>query len=302
MDHFLAGCRFNTSIDWIIVTDIEQIEDVAENIHFIKSDLDSINKLAYLKLGFPVKIRTPYKICDFKPLYGLIFEDWLKKYDYWGYCDIDLILGRIEQFLSPDKLWEYDIISTYKGFLSGPFCLYRNTEKLKKLFTYYPDYKSLLQNPNYLGFDENIQRKSIVGFSLRKIWYLFQFIVSSIFNANSNPFTIREFRYQFQWYVKRKTVNELYPSDFTEIVFSKYKKGKNKLYTEELVLSDSYYKRMNRKTWRLQWNNGILSDLDNTRQIFGFHFRESKNLPGFKVDNFTGEFFITEKGIFNNKA
>ncbi len=299
MDHFLAGCGFNTSIDWIIVTDIEQIAEVAENIYFIKSDLNSFNKLAGRKLGFAIEIQNPYKLCDFKPAYGLIFEDLLEKYDYWGYCDIDLILGKIEQLLPPHKISDYDILSTYKGFISGPFCLYRYTDKLKRLFTFHPDYKFLLQDPDYLGFDENIQRNAISGLSLQKILYLLQYIFHSRCGFNLKSFSFREFRYQFQWYVKRKTINEKSVSDITEIAFIKHRKDEIKVFTDELVLSDSYFKRLNRKTWNIRWKDGILTDMDNSRQLFGFHFRESKNYPGFKIDKFAGEFMITEKGISN---
>jgi hypothetical protein len=301
LNHFMAGCGYNPSIDWLLMTDIENIPKVSKNIHIIKSDLDAFNKLAGYKLGFPVEVQNPYKLCDFKPAYGLIFEDWLEKYDYWGYCDMDLILGKIEQFQPTDKILNYDIISTYKGFLSGPFCLYRNTEKLKRLFTVHPDYKSIFQDPNYLGFDENIQRSSISGYSLRKIFYFFQFIFNLQFKSELFSFSFKELRYQFQWFVKRKTVSEQNLSDISEIAFLKHRIGEIKVFTEELLYSDSYYKRLNRKTWRIKWEKGILTDLDITRQIFGFHFRESKNQPGFKIDNYDGAFTTTEKGIFNER-
>jgi hypothetical protein len=300
MDHFLAGCGFNTSIDWLFITDIEQIPDITENIQIIKSDLNSFSKLATLKLGFPVEIRNPYKLCDYKPAFGLIFEDWLEKYQYWGYCDVDVIPGKIDHFLPFTKISDYDIISTYKGFLSGPFCLFRNTENLKRLFTFHPDYKSLLQDPDYLGFDENIQRSAISGFSLQKILYLISFIIHSRCGLNIKSFSFREFRYQFQWYVKRNTINEQSPSDVTEIAFLKHRMGEIKVFSDELVFSDSYFKRLNKKSWRLGWKDGILTDMDNSKQIFGFHFRETKNSPEFRIEKFDGEFIITEKGIFNN--
>jgi len=299
--HFINGCKFNDHIDWIFVTDIKDIPIVSDNIHRINFSLDAFNNLAGKKLGFPVAIKNPYKLCDFKPAYGLIFEEYLEKYEYWGYCDIDIILGKTEQFLPFRKISNYDVISTYKGFLSGPFCLYRNIDSIKRLFTLNPQYKAILQNPKYLAFDENIQRSAISGITMVKILYFLQFILSSIFELNFYSFSLKEFRYQFQWFVKRKTIPEQYPADITEIAFLQHRLKEIKLYTHELLFSDSYYKRINRKTSRIKWEKGILTDMDKNRQIFGFHFRESKNHPGFIIDYYDGSFTITEKGIFKER-
>ena len=40
-----------------------------------------------------VTLDRPYKLCDFKPAYGFIFGEYLKEYDYWGHCDIDIVWG-----------------------------------------------------------------------------------------------------------------------------------------------------------------------------------------------------------------
>jgi hypothetical protein len=109
-------------------------------------------------------------------------------------------------------------------------------------------------------------------------------------------------RYQFQWFVKRKTIIEQSPADMTEIAFLKNRSGEIKLYTNELLYSDSYYKRLNRKSWRIRWEKGILTDMDNNREIFGFHFKESKNHPEFKIDDINETFTLTEKGILNDRA
>ena len=299
--HFLAGCKYNTFIDWFIINDTEKPAIIADNIHFTNLKLDDFNKLAGKKLGFPLEVQNQYKLCDLKPAYGLIFEDYLINYDYWGYCDIDLILGEMGQFLPIDKIMNYDIVSTYKGFLSGPFCLYKNTDTVKKLFTQNLLYKSIFQDPEYASFDENIQRMAISGVSILKIFYLILFVFSSLFKFRFYSFTLREFRYQFQWFVKRRTISETYPVDITEIAFIKCRNKEIKVFTKELLYSDSYYKRINRMTWRIRWKDGILRDLDKNRQIFGFHFREGKNNPGFIIQECTGSFTITEKGIFNNE-
>jgi len=60
-------------------------------------------------LGFEVDIESEYKLCDFKPAYGLIFSEHFKDYDFWGYCDIDIIFGNIRAYMTDVLLNEYDI-------------------------------------------------------------------------------------------------------------------------------------------------------------------------------------------------
>ena len=50
------------------------------------------------------------KLCDYKPAYGLIFEDELIGYDYWGFCDTDILLGDIYQFLEDYEFSQKNMI------------------------------------------------------------------------------------------------------------------------------------------------------------------------------------------------
>lgn len=60
---------------------------------------DELKEKIQSKFGFGIKITEPHKLCDYKPAYGYIFEDYLKEADYWGHCDIDTILGNLDKFL-----------------------------------------------------------------------------------------------------------------------------------------------------------------------------------------------------------
>lgn len=70
---------------------------------------------------FHVSIDSPYKLCDYKVAYGEIFERYLKKYDFWGYCDVDLFFGNVLKFVTKNLLDQYDRIYT-----RGHCCAYRN--------------------------------------------------------------------------------------------------------------------------------------------------------------------------------
>ena len=61
--------------------------------------------------------------------FGILYEDILKKYDFWGYCDIDLVFGDIRKFVTDELLSHYDRIYTY-----GHLCLYRNNEMMRHIY------------------------------------------------------------------------------------------------------------------------------------------------------------------------
>ena len=99
--------EFPPYFDLWIVTD-NKFDDLPDNVKIINITLDEFRKLAEKKLHKKVRIDYPYKLCDFKPLYGHILEDYLSDYDYWGHCDVDLIFGDLRRFFSEYKINKYE--------------------------------------------------------------------------------------------------------------------------------------------------------------------------------------------------
>lgn len=121
---FLASCAANPSIDFLIFTD-QPAPSLPQNVKFVSSSLEGFASRAGEKLGLRVCLDRPYKLCDFKPVYGNILEDYFSGYDYWGHCDIDLIFGDLRACFNRKRLWDYD------KFLSlGHLSLYRNTAEV----------------------------------------------------------------------------------------------------------------------------------------------------------------------------
>lgn len=125
-DLWIRSCEYNQTIDFFIVTD-NKFDDLPDNVKIINITLDEFRKLAEKKLHKKVRIDYPYKLCDFKPLYGHILEDYLSDYDYWGHCDVDLIFGDLRRFFSEYKINKYDRF-LHLGHLS----LYKNTPECKE--------------------------------------------------------------------------------------------------------------------------------------------------------------------------
>jgi hypothetical protein len=152
--YFVHSCRYNPSIDFFIISDDRIIQSLPANVKPVVMTLDDISKLASQKLGFEINISSGYKLCDFKPTYGFLFNELLKDYDFWGHGDIDVIFGNIRSFISDDILREHDLIVVRHDFLTGYFQLFRNSEKMNTLFMKSQDYRKVLQDNKHYCFDE----------------------------------------------------------------------------------------------------------------------------------------------------
>jgi hypothetical protein len=131
---FLNSCRRNPEFDWLIFTDNESNYSYPPNVHKIQMSFEEAKILIQSKFDFMISLSNPYKLCDYKPAYGYIFEDYIKEYDFWGHNDLDVIYGDLSKFISDNMLENYD-----KLFMLGHFTLYRNTYTLSRLFM--EDYK-----------------------------------------------------------------------------------------------------------------------------------------------------------------
>ena len=100
---WLESCKNNVEIDWILITDqkIENLKSI-KNIRIINSSLESLKSRFEKKLQMSISLQKAYKLCDYKPSYGLFFEEELKEYNYWGYCDMDMVFGKILKILPKD--------------------------------------------------------------------------------------------------------------------------------------------------------------------------------------------------------
>lgn len=146
------SCAANPSVDWLLFTDQEPAQ-VPDNVHVHRTAFPELAALARRKLDFPdLSLETPYKLCDYKVMYGVIFEDWIKDYDFWGYCDLDMVFGDLRGFFSDEMLDRYD-----KLLPCGHLSLYRNTPEVNARFRL-PGSKysaeEVMRSPWNYAFDE----------------------------------------------------------------------------------------------------------------------------------------------------
>lgn len=140
----------NHTIDFMFFTDAN-IEP-AKNIIVNKMIFDDFKQLVQNPFDFPIVLDRPYKLCEYKQSYGYILQDYIKKYDFWGYGDIDLVYGDIRAFLTDDVL-------KHKFLLGwGHLTLLHNDDDTNTYFmkkvSGYQDYKDAFRTSEITFFDE----------------------------------------------------------------------------------------------------------------------------------------------------
>jgi hypothetical protein len=150
--YWLKTAAYNQAIDFLIISDAK-IERLPDNVHVIHLSFGHTKKLIASKLGFSIRLEQPYKLCDFRPAYGIVFSEYLKDYDYWGHCDIDVVWGNLDTLLYKYEFYKYD-----KFLNRGHLTLYRNTERVNNAYKLHGstvgDYKTVFTSPLNFGFDE----------------------------------------------------------------------------------------------------------------------------------------------------
>jgi hypothetical protein len=156
IDHFIQSCEFNPKVDWLFFTDQPNLPQAPANIKFVKQSLSDFETRVKQKLNITPIIEFPRKLCDFRPTYGIVFDDYISGYDFWGHCDIDVIFGDLSLFLSDETLTSYDVISSrMQMHMSGHFSLYKNNDLLNNAYTKHKGHKKILASSIHVAFDES---------------------------------------------------------------------------------------------------------------------------------------------------
>ena len=93
---WLNSCQQNPTIDFIVFTDDKTTYNYPDNVKVEYTTFDKVKKQISDLFDFENSLDTPYKLCDYKPTYGLVFAKWLKDYDFWGLIATfsDIMKGR----------------------------------------------------------------------------------------------------------------------------------------------------------------------------------------------------------------
>lgn len=147
-DMWLYSCGRNRSVSFLLISNNERPENLPDNFIYIKEDFAATVARFQRCFDFPICLDSPYKFCDFRPAFGEVFAEELRGFDFWGFVDVDLILGNIRKWLTDDLLASYD-----KFYVHGHLTVFRNTEELNLLYRNM-DYKKVFSASYPFHFDE----------------------------------------------------------------------------------------------------------------------------------------------------
>lgn len=132
-------------ITFFLITDDETDYNFPDNFVVFYKKFPEIQELFKKKLNNSnLYLSHPYKLCDYKPCFGLVFSDILKGFSYWGHCDVDVVFGDIDNYLSKIDINMYDRL-----FSLGHFSLYKNNEIVNNAFRLKMDENA----PKFFDFD-----------------------------------------------------------------------------------------------------------------------------------------------------
>lgn len=123
--------------------------------YLVINDYDFLKKRIKDKLDIElVDERARYYISDFDPTFGVLFEEEIQGYDWWAHINLDCVYGRLHNYMTDEFLKDCDIFGNDPNAINGIFSLYRNIEKVNKLFYRIHPWKKILESPKLLAFDE----------------------------------------------------------------------------------------------------------------------------------------------------
>ncbi len=276
LGHFLNSCRENPSFSWVLISDAPKPVNLPGNVNWYPADLEEISEKVSEIIGKRVQITHPYKICDYRPAFGEIFKDLIGDHPFWGYNDLDIILGDVKKFLTPERLERYDVFSVRKNYMTGHFAVYRNIPMINRLFWKIPGVKKVFFRTGlHYALDE---RSRIAGKPLER---------------NPFPAWYNSMRYHFK-HIFGNPVR-----DMTTLLQSLEKKGEVRWFHKDLVRSDKWFSDRNVMEWEVLWEKGKLYDLTNNEELLHFHFLLSKREPVFlkNINTPSSRFVISRQGI-----
>ena len=114
------------------------------------------------------------KVWDYRPALGVLYADAAQSYEFWGHIDFDVVLGRVDRFVTDEFLNGIDMHSNHDAYVNGCWSLYRNEQTVNALFMEVPGWDRILSDPTPTGWAETEYSDEMLQAEhdgrLRKAW------------------------------------------------------------------------------------------------------------------------------------
>ena len=148
---WMQNFRAPKGYDLLIDTDLEEFKIRVKTI---------------LGIDFPGEWGSP-KVWDYRGALGLLYEEEIKSYDFWGTVDFDVVFGDVDKFVPDDMLMNLDVYSGHNKYVNGCFSLYRNSKEVRELFMRCEEWKEKMTDPTPSGWIENEYSRKLEQSGLR---------------------------------------------------------------------------------------------------------------------------------------
>jgi hypothetical protein len=215
---YLESCKWNPTVNWVFFSDQPKPNNVANNVRYVFLSLKDFSHLAGDRLRLPqFKLCDSYKLCDIRPAFGTLFEEYIKEYDYFGFGDLDVIYGNLRMFLD-EKMLIHDVISFHKHRLSGHLCFFANTEVNRNLHFTIKNWQLKFMNSRWLGLGDQM--------SIDRAKSLFFESYNTPF-VKDMPWKDGTYNYPTEWYWNRgRLTNNIDQCEFLYFHFMVWKGGR----------------------------------------------------------------------------
>lgn len=152
---FLASCELNPSIDWLLISDCGEPEYLPANVAYKSLNFEEYKKLVSTKIGVNFLNANAYKICDVRPMFGLIHEEDIQGYDFWAFGDLDLVYAsNLRDVFNSEILERYKLISNHATRISGHLTFVKNDQQMRYVFNKIPNWKEKVTADYHSSLDE----------------------------------------------------------------------------------------------------------------------------------------------------
>ena len=258
---FLQSASKQKDFDFIFFAEKDKLPYLSENIKLIKISFSEFNAIAINRGIIDSPLTYAYKLCDIKPAWFHILEDFLpeNKYDYVGYIDIDLVLGNINDFLPPIEIRKFDLCTITTEYISGAFTIMRNNSYMRTLYQRARGWQYIFNSNHHFAFDEKLR-------------------VSGLSEQESSH------------------INSKYGSlqSYSDIVFESYQYGIINIKADKYIAYESLPKL-------IKYEKGIITDIDTRTNFIMFQFVGAKQTVFWAYpdwDLLPDTFFINRYGFY----
>ena len=76
---------------------------------------------------------SPEYLVEFRPMYGSLFDQYLKRYSHWSYTSSNIVWGNLTEWMEAESLNKYDILTfantwdASRLYIRNDFALHKNT-------------------------------------------------------------------------------------------------------------------------------------------------------------------------------